>query len=95
MKKSLISIILLITMTFSCIPIVSADDVSIADAAAAKSEERQIIVINGIEYDVTGWSAEDIDLLKQTNQSGSHVNKGDTSLNDKYVPDYTIDKFIE
>ena len=94
-KKSLISIILLITMTFSCIPIVSADDMSIADAAAAKSEERQIIVINGIEYDVTGWSAEDIDLLKQTNQSGSHVNKGDISLNDKYVPDYTIDKFIE
>lgn len=90
-KKSLISIILLITIAFSGGFVTAAE----TDADITGAEQRQIIVINGVEYDVTGWSTEDIDSLKQKNQSGSHVDKGDESLNDKFIPDYTIDRFIE
>ena len=95
--KRIISLILSGTILFSAFP-VFAETEGVAPVEAGTifiRDDKEYIVINGVEYDVTGWSSEDIDALRQTNVSGSNTDTANESLNDKYKPKNDIDWFFD
>lgn len=95
--KRIISLVLLGTILFSAFPIFAEteDLVHVEAGTIFTRDEKEYIVINGVEYDVTGWSAEDIDALRQTNVSGSNTDTANESLNDKYNPKNDINWFFD
>lgn len=95
--KRIISLVLSGTILFSAFPIFAENEEAAPVEAGAifTRDDREYIVINGVEHDVTGWSAEDIDALRQTNVSGSNTDTANESLNDKYKPQNDINWFFD
>ena len=80
-------------LTAACICI-SSGVLVYAEDLKPDEQRKNVIVINGVEYDTTGMSEAEVDALKQQNVASAGVDTADESLNNKLNPSYTIDSFF-
>ena len=80
-------------LTAACICI-SSGVLVYAEDLRPDEQRKNVIVINGVEYDTTGMSEAEVDALKQQNVASAGVDTADESLNNKLNPSYTIDSFF-
>lgn len=103
MKNKLISLCLITAMLFSVSPVFAEDTLQESGTTQITENEdvnvtedgRTYITINGVEYDITDMTSEEIDALRQSNDTSRDAVTDDSSINDKYKPKYSPEDLIK